>query len=129
MRIADTDADGGIWFVTSDDSGKREEIEQDFRCAVTCQKGRAFLSISGVAEIVRDREKLDDLWKETWRLWFPEGRDAPDLCLIHVVPEEAEYWDNRGLKGLRYMLKAAAAALRGKTAQSAGHDQHGKLAL
>ena len=53
-------------------------------------------------------------------MWFPKGPDDPDLVLLSVEPEIAEFWDVGGIKGLRYLFDAAkptspATAWRSKT--------------
>jgi general stress protein 26 len=129
MRIARAGSGGDLWFATAIESQKVEEVRTTESCAVTLQRPRAFLTISGLAEVVRDRELIAEMWQESWRLWFPEGPNGASLCLIHVVPEHAEYWDNTGIKAWRFMLGAAFAALRGRTPEAAGPELHGKVAL
>lgn len=96
MAIAQTGAGGDLWFATRIDSPKVDEIQGDHDVNVTCQKEDRFLSLSGTAELVQDREALDRLWDEAWRAWFPEGKDSEKLALIHVIPHEAEYWAHAG---------------------------------
>ena len=43
--------------------------------------------------MVRDRAKAKELWSEEQRIWFPGGIDDPDLALLKVKVEQAEYWD------------------------------------
>ena len=112
MAIADTEDDGELWFVTSRASGKTFEIAEDLRCAVTMQGGKRFVSLTGIAELVDDREKIRDVWSETMRVWFSRGADDPDIVLIHFIAEEAEYWDYGGvINNVRFLLKAARMAL------------------
>jgi general stress protein 26 len=78
---------------------------------------------------VDDRGKVEALWKESWRLWFDQGKDDPRLVLLHIRPEEAEYWDRSGAQGLKYAAKAAKAYVKGERATEADRDQHGKVQL
>ena len=67
------------------------------------------MSVSGTAEIVADRAKIDELWSPAMKLFFPEGKDDPNLRLIHVHAESAEYWDGPGTllgKALSFVLSA-----------------------
>ncbi len=129
MRIARIGAGGDLWFATAIDTEKVEEVQTTESCAVTLQRGRAFLAIAGLAEVVRDRALITEMWHESWRLWFPEGPSGASLCLIHVVPGNAEYWDNTGIKGLRFVLGATFAALRGRTPEAVGPEMHGRVSL
>ncbi len=129
MRIARIGAGGDLWFVTASDTQKVEEIENTMRCAVTMQRDRAFLGMSGLAEIVTDAALVRELWQPAWRVWFPEGPTSANLCLVHVVPDRAEYWDNTGWKGLKFLLASAIAALRGRAPDDAGPALHGRVEL
>ena len=64
--------------------------------------------------MTRDREKIDELWSEIAKAWFPEGKDDPHLTVIKVTPEEGFYWDTKDGK-LASMIKIAASAVTGKT--------------
>ena len=52
------------------------------------------MSVSGRAEIVRDKAKIQEKWSEPLRAWFPEGKDDPQIALIRVHPVRGEYWDS-----------------------------------
>ncbi len=114
MAIADRDESGDLWFVTSFDSPKAAEIRADDQVSVTMQSKARFLSISGRAEIVRDRAKIEALWRETWKVWFPNGKDDPAIALVRVVASEGEYWDQHGAKGLKYAFDAARGLIQGR---------------
>lgn len=125
MQIAGREADSDLWFVTSREAGKVEEIDHDPNVCITLTKGRTFLSLSGKARIVTDSAKLDELWSEAWKVWFPAGKDDPQLVLIHVDATVGEYWDQSGLKGLQYLFKAGKAYLAGEQPEvdEASHSQ------
>ncbi len=77
---------------------------------LTFQKDhQKYLAITGTAHIVTDRAKIESLWKETYRVWFPEGVDNPKLTLLHIIPQYADYWDNSGIKGVRHLYEAGQA--------------------
>ncbi len=56
--------------------------------------GNIWVSVSGMAQVVRDRQKIDELWKPYLKAWFPKGKDDPELALLKVDVEQAEYWDS-----------------------------------
>jgi general stress protein 26 len=121
------------WFIASRESPKLGEIGTDDHVQIICQDKDTFLSIGGVATIVEDRKKIDELWDERFHAWFPRGKDDPNVVLISVSPIEGEYWDTKGLKGVRYAFEAVKAFIknvRGKTAQPhITQEQHGKADL
>lgn len=95
MSTMQMDAGGNLWFFTGLSSPKVEEAQQNHR-QVNLSYARPdkqdYLSISGTAEIVRDKEKMRSLWTPWIKPWFPAGLDDPDLILLKVTITEAEYW-------------------------------------
>jgi general stress protein 26 len=114
LMVAECRDDGTLFFATSAESGKVHELERDPHVNVTLQGDNQYASLSGRGEILRDRALVDRLWTEGWKVWFPEGKDDPHLCILSVRPHSAELWDNSGGRGVRYFLKAAGAYLTGR---------------
>ncbi|MEQ8208755.1 MAG: pyridoxamine 5'-phosphate oxidase family protein [Lacipirellulaceae bacterium] len=128
MQIAGCDADSDLWFVTTKETGKVTDIDNDSHVCVALRDGRTFLSLSGKARVVTDQTKLDELWSEAWRVWFPDGKEDPNLVLIHIDATEGEYWDQSGLKGLKYLFKAGKAYLAGQRPEL-DEESHSKVQL
>jgi general stress protein 26 len=123
-------ADGNeLWFITSADTGKIDELELDPHVAVVMQDSRRFVSISGKAELVHDRAKAAEVWTETSRPWFPEGPKDPKLLLIKVRGEEAEYWDLTGLEGAKYVFDAVRHAIKRDRMDEDSEDVHARVRL
>jgi general stress protein 26 len=128
MALAEVEADGTLWFLTGRHSGKVMELAQDAHVAVTMQSTSKFVSVSGSAETVEDRDRVARLWRVEWEVWFPGGPKDPDLMLLRVKANAAEYWDNSGTSGLKYLFEAGKALLTG-TRPDVGEDPqiHGKI--
>jgi len=96
MAAQQEDFDGELWFFTSEQSGKIEELEANPQVLLgyADTSSQNYVSITGTAEIVRDQAKVKQLWTEMLRTWFPKGHDDPDIALIKVKAEHAEYWDS-----------------------------------
>ena len=96
MSTQSAEFDGDVWFFTSDNTHKVDEIEKDNRVnlAYSSADKNVYVSVSGRAEVVRDRAKIEELWSPILKAWFPEGLDDPHLCLLKVSAEQAEYWDS-----------------------------------
>jgi general stress protein 26 len=92
--------DGGtLWFFTGQSSPKVAEAEADAgRVNVSyANPGKHdYVSVSGKAMVVRDREKMREMYTKWVQVFFPEGLDDPDLALLRVDIEKAEYWDAPG---------------------------------
>ena len=84
MQLQRHDPDGTLWFATSLDSHKIDDVRHDGRCCVAFLKDSAYVSISGRAELMKDRSLIEKMWKPTWRGWFPEGPGEPELVLLKV---------------------------------------------
>jgi general stress protein 26 len=115
-----------LYFATDQHSPKVDELGADPLVAVVCQSKRRFLSLSGRARVTRDRALVDEMWSEGWKVWFPNGKDDPELVLLEFDPDEGAYWDESGTKGLRYLFRAASAYVTGN-APGAGADEAGKV--
>jgi general stress protein 26 len=130
MALAQAEPNGVLWFVTERHSGKLEEIARDSHVNVAMQSSSKFLSISGTASAVDDRAKVAELWNESFKVWFPGGKDDPTLILLKVQGEAGEYWDNSGLAGIKYLIEAGKAYLSGsKPDVSSDPRVHGKVKL
>lgn len=129
MQTAAVDQDGTIWFITGRSTRKVDDVARDPRVAVVCQDGRRYLSLRGSARAVADPARVRQLWKEPYRVWFPQGVDDPDVTLLAVQPQDVEYWDNAGLNGVRYLVKAARAYVAGERPAVKEGDEHGRAEL
>jgi general stress protein 26 len=129
MAIADVEPNGDLWFVTSRASEKTRELKADARALVTAQGSSLYASVSGRIDVVDDRRKVNELWKEMWKVWFPKGKEDPDIVLLHLRPDTGEYWDNAGTEGIRYLFEAAKALLSGEKAQPNDPEQHAKVKM
>jgi general stress protein 26 len=114
MHVAKLEEDGELYFVTSKDSPKIREIARDSEVNAIFQGNSKFVTMTGIASILDDRQLIESLWSEAWKVWFPKGKDDPTICIIKVVTSQAEYWDNEGLEGLSYAFAAAKAYIRGE---------------
>lgn len=129
MSVASVDESGDIWFTTSIDSGKVSEMLHDRHVAVIMQGRTQYLSVSGRAQVFSDVEKATAFWSEAWRPWFPDGPADPELVLVRVIPEEAEYWDLSGIRGVRYVFEAVKHVLKGVRMGDAQMEHHAKVDL
>ena len=113
LQTMEIDDAGAIWFFTSASSGKIEDIRFDEHVALVYADPaqKVFVAITGRAEVIADRAKVDQLWKLGQTIFFPQGRDDPSLVLLKVTPLAARYWDgNESPLGL--LLKFGKAVLR-----------------
>ncbi len=96
MAMQEVEFDGELWFFTKAHAPKVEEADQHRQVNVSFadpEKSK-FVSASGTAFLVRDRAKMEELWKAPYKLFFPQGLEDPEIALLKVSVEKAEYWDS-----------------------------------
>lgn len=128
MRVAKLESDQELLFATGLATPKVAEIEKINQVAVVFQSSSEFAVLYGTAHVLKDRALIDELWSEAWRIWFPGGKDDPNLCLLAVTPVSAEYWDSSGTEGLKYLYEGLKAIWQKRTPNS-DDTQHGKVSL
>ncbi|WP_207426218.1 pyridoxamine 5'-phosphate oxidase family protein [Pedobacter sp. SYSU D00535] len=91
--------DGIIWMFISRESRKVKEIEANPEVVLNYSNPThdLYVTINGRAEISNNPTKVEELWSDRFKAWFPYGKDDPNLCLLKITPEEAEYWDSPDL--------------------------------
>ena len=92
----DIDPDGDLWFFTSLSSHKVSEIENSPKVNLSFADpdNQRYISITGAAQLVRDPQKIEELWRPEFKIWFPKGKDDPEVALLRVNLQKGEYWDN-----------------------------------
>ena len=96
MALQEAEFDGDLWFFTKASAEKVMDIQRERHVNVSFARpnDQTYVSVSGLAQLVRDRQKAESLWSPTYKAWFPDGLDDPDLALIKVRVTKAEYWSS-----------------------------------
>ena len=93
-------AGADLWFVTLAGCQKLRDIAADPHLNLSYYKDRTreWVSVSGIATITRDRQKIHELYAPDWRAWFPKEDDPrhgtaddPRMVLIGVQMHAAEF--------------------------------------
>jgi general stress protein 26 len=130
MALAEVQDDGTVYLAAQINSEKVHELVADPSVGLALQGKMKFASVSGRATVNRDRSLIERLWKDSWKVWFPNGKSDPDICIIAFDAMEGEYWDNSGLSGVKFVIKAAKALLTGDQMRGSGDpDANAKVAL
>jgi general stress protein 26 len=117
---------GAFWFFTGKSSLKVHEIEHDARVnlAYVSGDGDTCVSVAGEARVVEDAAKAKTLWTPFMRAWFPKGQEDPELVLLRVDVDEAEYWDVKSKK-MTTLIRFAKSIAGGEPSQDT--PNHGTL--
>ena len=117
LQTVGVEDDGTLWFFTSQSSPKVDEASADAGRVNVSYGNPAkhdYVSVSGRVSLVRDRAKMEAMYTPWVKVFFPKGLDDPDLALLRVQVEKAEYWDSPGSSvGRLYALAKGLAT--GKT--------------
>lgn len=129
MATQDAEFDGTLWFFTEADSLKIHELERDRHVNLSYANpdDSKYVSVSGTAAIVRDHAKVKELWSPIYKAWFPKGVDDPNIALLRVAVDKAEYWDSPSSAVVR-LIGFAKAVVTGKRYGDEGTD-HEKITL
>ncbi|HEX7020066.1 MAG TPA: pyridoxamine 5'-phosphate oxidase family protein [Gemmatimonadaceae bacterium] len=82
-----------LWFVTLENSPKLRDLAADPHINLSYYKDRTreWVSVSGIATVTRDRQKIHELYATDWAAWFPKEGDPrhgtkgdPRMVLIGV---------------------------------------------
>jgi general stress protein 26 len=119
-------ADGtDLWFVTNADTAKIDELETDPHVNLAYYKNSTyeFVSVSGIARLSRDPERIRELYSPDWRAWFGDeggarngGPEDPRLVLVLVEAQSATYLKARHGKAVT-LFNVAKGVLTGQRPQ------------
>lgn len=98
LTVQEAEFDGDLWFLVSKSSSPIRDLAADAHVNVSLSSDDAWVSLSGTARLVDDREKIDELWNPVVEAWFPEGPDDPAVGVLKFSAVSAEYWDTPGGK-------------------------------
>lgn len=120
------DANGELVFFTAADSPKIGQLtdDADVNLAYARPDEQRYVSVRGRARIDRDRAAIDELWSIGQNVFFPAGKDDPNLVVLHVRVRDAAYWEPAGNVVAR-ALDFARGMLSGEPADL---GRHGTLA-
>ena len=77
--------------------------------------GKSYVSVRGRAEVVEDIEKKKELWSKAYEKMLKTSYDDPNIVLIKVKAEAAEYWETGNFaKQIAFLYKR----MRGQQTES-----------
>src|SRR2546423_6997591 len=86
-----------LWFVTNVETHKLDELALDphVNCAYYNNRTHEWVSVSGVAHVSKNRNRIRQLYQEEWKDWLgDEGGDrdgGPPDSRIALIPVDADY--------------------------------------
>lgn len=101
-----------VYFLTDIRRHKDDEIAGDHHVnlAFADPSAQKYVSVSGLASVSNDRGKIRELFGVAAKAWWDDAED-PNIRLLTVTPQQAEYWDSPGT--IVSTVKMAMAAVGG----------------
>jgi general stress protein 26 len=120
----DLGADGCLYFFVarSTEVGQRLRQDGNVNLAYANPDKDTWVSVTGTARILEDLDKKRELFNAMAKAWFPGGAEDPQLELVAVEIDEAEYWNVKENKLLQ-LLKMGKAAVTGERPKKMGEHQ------
>jgi general stress protein 26 len=106
------EVDGMLYFFMSKatEVGQRLRTDGNVNVSYADHSKDIYISLAGQATISEDDALKQKLFNPLNKAWFPGGWDDPNLELVAVRIEHAEYWNVKESK-LTQLLKIATAAV------------------
>ena len=101
-----------IYFLTDARRHKDEDIARNpgIDLSFADAGSQTYVSLTGTATVSNDRGKIRELFSTTAKAWWDSAED-PNIRVLKITPEDAEFWDSPGTV-ISY-VKMAAAAISG----------------
>lgn len=121
MQVQARDAGTDLWFMTLVGSSKTEDLAFDahVNLGFSTASSAEWVSVSGIARVTRNRTRIHQLYKPTWKLWLPDlggdlngGPDDPRIALIEVEAQSATFMKSNE-PGVVQLFEMAKAMLTG----------------
>ena len=103
-------AENAIYFLTDARRHKDEEIARDPHVNLSFADAgkQKYVSVTGTAAVSNDRAKIRELFSTPAKAWWDSAED-PNIRVLNITPDDAEFWDSPGAI-ITYVKMAAAAA-------------------
>ncbi|MHB1456557.1 MAG: pyridoxamine 5'-phosphate oxidase family protein [Armatimonadota bacterium] len=94
MWTAKIDDDMIVYYAASLKSPQVNRIKMNPNVLALWFGDSKYVSLRGFAEIISDKAVLYEIWKETFKTYFPNGKNDPDYIVIKVMPSRLVCVDN-----------------------------------
>ena len=104
--------ENAVYFLTDARHHKDEEIARfpQVNLSFADAGSQKYVSLTGTAAISNDRDRIRELFSTPAKAWWESAED-PNIRLLKITPDDAEFWDSPGT--VVSYVKMAAAAVTG----------------
>lgn len=102
--------ENAIYLLTDARRHKDEEIARNpgVNLSFADTGSMKYVSLTGTATVSNDRARIKELFSTPAKAWW-DSADDPNIRVLKVVPDDAEFWDSPG-SAISYVKMAVAAA-------------------
>lgn len=125
MTTLNRDEQGGVlWFFMSKGGDPVMDFESvpEVNISYSNPSKEEYVSVSGTARLVNDPAKKNEFWNPLYKAWFKGGVNDPDLGLVAVTINHAEYWDVKTNTATK-IFEMAKASMTGSKPDLGEHGQ------
>lgn len=108
MTIQGVTDDADVWFFVGLEGDQAGALSDGSAVNISIAAAGSWLSVAGHAEFVDDHAKVQELWNDSAEGYFPDGPSDPNLGLLLVRTDSAQFWGLPGgrIAGAAHMVKA-----------------------
>lgn len=95
LETLQLNAEGELVFFTSANSAKVAQLTEDrhVNLAYVDSANKRYLSVRGQSRMDRDEDTINALWSMEQKVFFPQGKNDPELMVLRVKVRDAMYWE------------------------------------
>ena len=104
--------ENAVYFLTDARHHRDDEVARDASVNLSFADtgSQKYISVTGSATLSNDRSKIKELFSTAAKAWW-NSADDPNIRVLKVTPDDAEFWDTPG--SVISYAKMAAAAVTG----------------
>lgn len=104
--------ENAIYFLADARRHKDEEIAQNpsVNLSFADAGSQKYVSVTGIAAVSNDRARIKELFSTAAKAWW-NSADDPNIRILKITPDDAEFWDAPG--SMISYVKMATAAMTG----------------
>lgn len=109
LTTQEIEDDGSLWFMVSRTSDWAEALSgaTPGNAVYADPDDQRWVSVSGTATLVDDRARIEAMWNPMYAAWF-DSADDPDITLLRIDADTADYWDADANAIVRWVRMAKA---------------------
>jgi general stress protein 26 len=114
MQNTSLDADDSLWFFMSRKGDPVAELaaEPSVNVAYSPPGEACWISVTGMAQVVEDADKVKSLWSHSADAWFSGGLSDPDLAMVQVRIVHFNEWEAGAEPDARPALRSEDVGFR-----------------